>query len=135
MINYTTIDKVLPQIKKAVRDNDSKAQLKTYMVEAYRELELPQTTEDKVMLLELKDHKVQLPQEIHKINFITFACNMPENCVNEIDLCKEDDIVYNDTSDYNIYIKLNQAFLKTKAYNNHFVPLKYLQHKHSHLCT
>lgn len=132
MINYTTINKVIPRLPKYVRDNYSSVELKSNILHAYRELGLRQQTESKVTLIELTDHKVQLPDEIKYINMATYAnchniCETMEAEPDEICGCPELEINECVTNYNSIRYELNTLFLNTKTHSNHFIPLKYEQ--------
>ena len=73
MINYVNINKALTFIPVQVRNEENKTQLLSFILDGYRQLLHPLQSKNKIELLEIKDHKVQLPNEMKYLNMVFYT--------------------------------------------------------------
>lgn len=122
MINYTDIKKVIPRLPKYIRDNYNQTEILSHALQAYRELEFIQDTQDKVLVIQLDNHKLTLPDEIKTINLITIH-EVSESITEDTEDLDVEECVTNTNS---IYYTLSTDYLNTEYYKNNNIPLKYM---------
>lgn len=133
MISYTTINSVLPLISKSVRREDTVPNLKSYILQGYDLMPSISRNKEGILILQVKDHKAQLPKDVKNINLVTHMYNDPtadesanltgiETRTITIDLSTSDETnlcVGN-------YILSHKLFINSDYYNNNFNPMKYI---------
>lgn len=145
MVRYIKLSSIIPQIPKTLRKETNTADILFYALQGYRILSFPVQTENKITLLEVKDHKILLPKEIKTINFVTWMCSEPtESCISSLyNECVDGDVITSTTvtdpdgkvtvtstaKQYLIAHKLSISsdFYNTQYFNRNFIPLKYIQ--------
>lgn len=128
MIEFINLEKVLPSIPKRVRDEESIPQLLSFALEGYRNLDLPFNKQQKVLLCEVNNHQIQLPDEVKSITLVTHQyCDPTNEETEELTKCFEESIY--SSGDYLMSHKLylHENFIGTDYHKNNFQPLKYIQ--------
>lgn len=132
MKTYTNLKSILPLIPSRIKEDIGISQVLSYALNGYNELGLRDDLRDKVILLKLTNHKVQLPKNIKEIGLVTYMKNKPT---------KEDEdelqAVYSEEyEDYYLthQLVIDRDFLNSNYFNNSFVPLKYIQGELDILC-
>lgn len=116
MINYIPINDVLRRIPQAVRKEDSELQLISYALDAYRNLEIPSTTTEKIEFVQVQDHKYQLSTKAKSINFVSYLSSNPT----EEECCEMEECCTPETTYFIIDL------YSTNYYKNNFEPIKYI---------
>jgi hypothetical protein len=140
MTRYIPLNSVLNFIPKGVRDEEKDdTQLLSWALQGLRTLNISQRFEQNVCILEVKNHRVQLPDSIRKINSIHHLHREPteeeannfECCINQDVLCGCDisDLEPNDdpTSTENIcrLPVYYQLFIDSNYFQNCWSYMKY----------
>lgn len=130
MIKYVSIKSALRFIPKPLFRQSNELDFMSWMLDAYRELDLPATFENKVQIFEIDNGKLELPQEIKEINLISYLANEPSNndiysltdciCNPESNANEEDT---NNPCQYTLSYKM---FLTSSYYKNNYAPLLYV---------
>jgi len=136
MINYVKINAVLPRISSAIRQEDTNMNLLSYALQAYDLIASPVHKIEEPRMYTVKDHKVELGDDVIQVNLATFMLNEPtESDCNELastlniqsGVAQEE---YNLTDSTNPcagnYAIAHKLFLTTNYYNNNFYPMKYI---------
>jgi len=144
MTNYTKINSVLPLINRAVRNEDSNLTLLSYAFDAYDLLPGSTSKKEEVQIYEVKNHKVQLCQDIETLNLVTHLSKKPSDSeCNELNNCVtitsgEAQEEFNISEDNNPcagnYAIAHKLFLDSNYYNNNYEPMKYIGNS-SYVCT
>lgn len=134
MIEYVDINAALPLVSKAVRSEDTVPNLISYMLDGWRLIYSPAHTEEGIIILEVKDHKVALPKDIKKINLATYMESNPDTGETEeltgiesrtitIDVSTTDE---EENTCVGNYILSHRLFLLSDYFNNNYQPMKYI---------
>jgi hypothetical protein len=108
-----------------------KENILSWGLDAYRMLKIPDQLKFKFQLFEIKDHQVQLPNDVKLINHVSYSSIKPTNTdCNDIEL-----YIYDNTNDVNPtsnqthivgdYAIAHKLFLDSTFYNNNIVTLFY----------
>lgn len=136
MTEYVKLNKVLPLISKAVREEDGNLSLLAYALDGYNLLDVPSQQLEEVNLFKVEDHKVQLCDKIKTINLATYMfknptsteCGALEGCLDIVSGESQEE--FNLTESTNPcagnYAISHKLFLATDYYNNNFEPMKYV---------
>lgn len=133
MINYTSINSVLPLVADSIRSEDNIPKLLSYILNGYRDIYSPVHTKEEVLLLQLKDHKTALPDSLRKINLVTYMSSDPndddssnlegiETQTVEINLAATEP----DLQCVGNYILSHRLYLLSDYFQNNFEPMKYI---------
>jgi len=77
MVDYIKLEAVLNRIPIAIREQESEGNLLSYALDIYKEINVAHKYETNIVLLQLKDHKVKLPDDVKHINILTYQSNLP----------------------------------------------------------
>lgn len=77
MTKYVSIKSALRFIPKPLFQQSTELDFLSWMLDAYRELDLPATLESKVQIFEIVDGKLELPEEIKTINCVSWQQSNP----------------------------------------------------------
>lgn len=136
MTEYVKLNKVLPLISKAVRAEDSNLNLLSYALDGYNLLDSPSNTVETVKMFEVKDHKLELCNDIKTINLATYMyknpnaseCDSLTDCINITSGESQEEFNLTDSTNpcAGNYAISHKLFLNSSYYNNNFYPLKYI---------
>lgn len=138
MMKYVSIKSALRFIPRPLFDQSSDLDFMSWMLDGYRLLELPVTAENKVKIYEIKNGRVELPQEIKEINLITYLAETPSSndltsfldCVCD----KENTSTDLDTNNVCNYTIAYKQFLTSSYFKNNYKPLLYVGNNSPLLC-
>ena len=118
MIKFTKLDAVLNYVSKAVKEQADNPQLLQWANQAWRRLHLPNYQIDlKVVMVEVKDHKAELPDDVRKLVGVWYTqLPVPEDSY---------DIVVEVDKEKKMVI-LQQQLLLSSPWFKSFNPLRYL---------
>jgi len=127
MLRYIEIDSIIPRIPQPVRKDMSFTQMLSDALAAYRQIGGPiDHLEERISIFQVKNHKVELPVDIHSISMVTKLCNEPtDKQCEEFEALQSDAETCTDcaTGDYQIF---HQVFLDSSYYNSCYCPIKYV---------
>ena len=136
MINYVKINAVLPRISNAVRQEDTNLNLLSYALNAYDLIASPVHKTESPNLYTVKDHKVQLCDDVIMINMATYMQGQPSDteceglndCLNISSGTAQEEFNLTDSTNpcAGNYAISHKLFLASEYYNNNFYPLKYV---------
>lgn len=84
MYKYTQFDAILNFIPKSVKADEDALQLKSYAAQAYKMFKLPFQQDLKTVLIEVKDHKAFLPNDVLKIWTVFYTEDIISDAVNTL---------------------------------------------------
>jgi hypothetical protein len=139
MINYISIKSALRFIPKPLFSQSTDLDFMSWMLDGYRQLDVPQIYESKVKIVEIVNGSVELPQEIKEINLITYLDKEPT----ETDIYSLTDCICNTESNANDadtnnpcqYTLAYKQFLDSAYYKNNYSPLLYKGNSSTLLCS
>lgn len=129
MINYTSIETVIPLLPRGIRRQLDKTEILAHIVDGYNELELPGETEPIAQLFEVKKHMVKLPSEVKTINLVTHLANQPTEAEEEefVECIVATESTTPDCENcVGNYILAHKTFITSDYYNNNYYPMKYI---------
>lgn len=130
MTRYTPIESILNNFPETIRNEVGDSTLISVALEGYDLLGLPEQHETKIQFFEIVDHKVELPDDILEVDYVTYMASEPEDCDCESFACacgEPEALTFetrsNEICNYTINYKI---FLDSALYNKNFKPLKYI---------
>lgn len=138
MIKYVSIKSALRFIPRPLFQQSTDLDFLSWMLDGYRLLDLPVTSENKIQIYEIVDGKLELPQEMKEINLITYLESTPSttdldsllNCVCD----RETDSNESDSNNICKYTIAYKQFLTSPYYVNNYAPLLFVGNNSSLLC-
>lgn len=125
-MKFISIDKILPEVPKAVRSASNQNELLMYMLEAYRSLEAPTTLDNKGCILHVKNHSTKLPPGCRVVNYVSYYSQTDPDAKldGKFELadipCETEEIVGK-------YILAHKLYITTEHYQKNYKPLKKIQ--------
>lgn len=129
MIRYTSIKSALRFVPKPLFDSSSDLDFLSWMLDGFRQLDLPVTMESKIKIFEITSGRVILPQDIREIKLITYLATDPSK--SDLDsfsscICNpESNATSEDTNNPCQYTIAYKQFLDSPYYHNNYMPLQY----------
>jgi len=128
MINYTSAQKVIPQLPAAIKENETITQLLSWIYTGYQGLEVPQANKQHCCIYDIKNHKTKLCSDVK--NIISVTLYDEQQIPFTLDEYIEEDNLQNCNNNYLIAHKL---FLTSENYINSFLPMKYVGNMHTNI--
>jgi len=134
MKEYTSLKSVLDtsRIPQQFQTDCGVDNILSWALDAYRLLKVPEQLENKVILIEIKDHQIQLNSEVKLLNSVVYFANKPHNYDCDGGVV---DLIYNNSNDTNPtsslthivgdYAIAHKIFLESKYYRENAILLKY----------
>lgn len=141
MTRYTSIRSALRFIPRNLYDRSTDLDFLTWMLDGFRQLDLPVTYDSKIKFIEIINNRAELPKDIKEIKLLTYMFKNPDqNDVDSLTGCitnpVETTTTESDTNNICQYTLAYKQFLDSKYYNNNFMPLQYKgNYADSILCT
>lgn len=130
MTKYIPIEAILNNFPESLRNEVGDTTLVSFALEGYDMLGLPEQHETKIQFFEIIDYKLELPDDIMEINYVTYMASEPEDCDCQAlaSACGAPEVLdfetrSNEICNYTINYKI---FLDSPLYNKNFKPLKYV---------
>ena len=138
MTKYVSLKAALRFIPKPLFQQSTELDFLSWMLDAYRELDLPTTLETKVQIFEITDGTLKIPEEVKVINLITYLDSTPsENDVSSFIDCicdPESNANTEDTNNPCQYTLAYKQFIGSSYYKNNYKPLLYKGNNSTLLC-
>lgn len=130
MIKYVSIKSALRFVPKPLFNHSDELDFLSWMLDAYRMLDLPVTMENKIQIFEIENGKVSLPDDLKEINSITYMDTNPSQSDTDsfVDcICNaESNANTEDTNNPCQYTLAYKQFLDSPYYQNNYKPLKFI---------
>lgn len=130
MTRYVPIESILNNFPESLRNEIGDTTLVSLALEGYDILGLPEQNETKIQIFEIVDHKIELPDEVKEIDYVTYMETEPEDCDCQDLACAcgapealNFETRSNEICNYTINYKI---FLDSNIYKKNFKPLKYV---------
>jgi len=131
MTRYVPIESILNNISETIRNEVGDTALISVALEGYDLLGLPEQHETKIAFYEIENNKVELPDEVLEIDYVTYMATEPEQCDCDsfLSSCSSApealpfETRSNEICNYTINYKI---FLDSAMYQKNFKPLKYV---------
>ncbi len=128
-MNYVSIKSALRFIPRPLFNQSSEHDFLSWMLDGYRQLDLPVTVENHVKIFEIVDGKLELPQELKEINSIKYLDKEPtQDDIYSLQACicePESNANTEDTNNPCQYTLAYRQFLNSPYYKNNYLPLLY----------
>lgn len=139
MTKYVSLKSALRFIPKPLFQQSTELDFLSWMLDAYRELDLPVTLESKVQIFEIVDGKLQIPEEVKTINLISYLHTNPSTTdLNSFTDCicnAESNANTEDTNNPCQYTLAYKQFIDSPYYKNNYTPLLYKGNNSDLLCS
>ena len=124
MIKYVSIKSALRFIPRSLFDQSTDSDFMSWMLDAYRQLDIPIALESKVKILELTNGTLEIPEDVKEINLITYLDKEPSDTdLYSLSSCicnAESNANTEDTNNPCQYTLAYRQFLDSPYYQNNY---------------